>query len=223
MGSLESEGETKRIKLKKGITKEEDSKDNQEIRFEDLKVNTTRLNPKLISKLSQLKVLIDPNFILTKDSNLNIFSQDNQAIHQQKFNELVLMLSEDANSTRTKSLEPKIKNLCKFTKNATMKKYSRVISERYLKNKSKASKSSCNFFIKKEYDIPRSFSNTRVKESNATSQKDNCLIYRNFYKIVKNKFDKEYYKNEIDSLTSKLFGKDGYIKKNKKNQRNNFI
>ena len=72
MGSLESEGETKRIKLKKGITKEEDSKDNQEIRFEDLKVNTTRLNPKLISKLSQLKVLIDPNFIITKDSNLNI-------------------------------------------------------------------------------------------------------------------------------------------------------
>ena len=91
MGSLESEGETKRIKLKKGITKEEDSKDNQEIRFEDLKVNTTRLNPKLISKLSQLKVLIDPNFIITKDSNLNIFSQDNQAIHQQKFNELDLL------------------------------------------------------------------------------------------------------------------------------------
>lgn len=223
MGNLESDGEVKRIKLKQGINKDENSKDNQENRIEDLKVDSTRLNPKLLSKISQLKVLIDPNFIITKDSNLNIFSQGNQAIHKQKFNELVLMLSEDANSTRTKSLGPKIKNLSKFMKNATLKKYSKVISDRYLKNKPTASKSSNNFFIKKEYDIPRTFSKPRIKDSNSTLQNDNFFTCRNFYKIVKNKFDKEYYKNEIESLTSKLFGKDGNIKKNKKNQSNNFI
>ena len=63
MGSLESEGETKRIKLKKGITKEEDSKDNQEIRFEELLP---------IKKIEGKKINIEYTYETGIEKNLNL-------------------------------------------------------------------------------------------------------------------------------------------------------
>lgn len=132
-------------------------------------------------------------------------SEDDWESHP-KFKEIVSMLNE---RPRTKSLEPKIRNLSKFTKKATaMKRLKKNTFERYI-----VSQSCSGVFDKTKSSIgDRSIKSLTMSMSKI--REDDVTGFKTLFKRVKKNFDKEYYKKELNTLTYRLFGKD--TKKNQK-------
>ena len=141
-------------------------------------------------------------------SQLRVSVNEDEWESHPKFKEIITMLKE---RPRTKSLEPKIRSLSKFTKKATaMKRLKKNAFERYIVSQS------CSGVFDKTKSTIEDKNIRNLTMSMTKGKEDDVTGFKILFKRVKKNFDKEYYKKELKTLTYRLFGKEEMLKKSQK-------
>lgn len=202
----------------------------------------SNINDEMRHKISSLKQKIETDlFQQQAAARANFFIQpqpQQQSLYQPKFQEILTMINQTdlKIKNRTKSLEPKIKNLKQFTKKGT---YLRELNKRkkarfqsvsfaypenggHSKTGSAYCKPAFDFFLPKNktfstgnifFGINDYYPTRYSSFSNVSTRVDNFKpIAPKASKIP----TKDYYKNEITNLTYRLFG-ENYKKDYRKN------